>query len=76
MRYSRSLAAMVLAVAVILIGLIGRRSSPDEQAWPLIFLNSPRSSYVAGDGFMVDGGFLGAVTTGASDALLPSDLAD
>lgn len=57
-----------------LIGPIGRRSSSEEQAWPLIFLNSPRSSYVSGDGLMVDGGFLGAVTTGASEAQLPSEL--
>lgn len=46
------------------LGPSGRRSSPDEQAWPLVFLNSPRCSYVAGEALYVDAGFLGAMTTG------------
>jgi NAD(P)-dependent dehydrogenase (short-subunit alcohol dehydrogenase family) len=50
------------------VGPSGRRSSPDEQAWPLVFLNSPRCSYVAGQGLCVDGGFLGAMVTGRLDA--------
>ena len=46
------------------VGPSGRRSTPDEQAWPLLFLNSPRSSYIAGEALHVDAGFLGAMTTG------------
>lgn len=39
------------------VGPSGRRSVPEEQAWPLLFLNSPRSSYVAGLAFQADAGF-------------------
>jgi NAD(P)-dependent dehydrogenase (short-subunit alcohol dehydrogenase family) len=39
------------------VGPSGRRSAPVEQAWPLLFLNSPRSSYVAGLAFQADAGF-------------------
>jgi NAD(P)-dependent dehydrogenase (short-subunit alcohol dehydrogenase family) len=46
------------------VGPSGRRSSAEEQAWPLLFLNSPRSSYVAGEAFHVDAGFLAAMVTG------------
>jgi len=46
------------------VGPSGRRSLAEEQAWPLLFLNSPRSSYVAAETLHVDGGFLGAMTTG------------
>lgn len=49
------------------LGPIERYSTPEEQAWPLIFLNSPRSSYVTGEAFMVDGGFFGAMQTGQID---------
>ncbi len=46
------------------VGPSGRRSSADEQAWPLVFLNSPRCSYVTGEALYVDAGFLGAMVTG------------
>jgi NAD(P)-dependent dehydrogenase (short-subunit alcohol dehydrogenase family) len=42
----------------------GRRSRPEEQAYPLIFLNSRAASYVSGENFVTDGGTLGALTTG------------
>jgi NAD(P)-dependent dehydrogenase (short-subunit alcohol dehydrogenase family) len=45
------------------VGPSGRRSSAEEQAWPMLFLNSPRSSYVAGEALHVDGGFLGEMVT-------------
>jgi NAD(P)-dependent dehydrogenase (short-subunit alcohol dehydrogenase family) len=45
------------------VGPSGRRSSAEEQAWPLLFLNSPRSSYVSGEAFHVDAGFLAAMVT-------------
>ena len=38
---------------------IGRRSSSEEQAWPLLVLNSPISSYINGVDLPVDGGFRG-----------------
>jgi NAD(P)-dependent dehydrogenase (short-subunit alcohol dehydrogenase family) len=46
------------------VGPSGRRSTAEEQAWPMLFLNSPRSSYIAGEALHVDGGFLGAMVTG------------
>jgi NAD(P)-dependent dehydrogenase (short-subunit alcohol dehydrogenase family) len=46
------------------VGPSGRRSSTEEQAWPLLFLNSPRCSYVTGEAFHTDAGFLAAQTTG------------
>lgn len=36
---------------------IGRRSTPEEQAWPLLFLNSSAASYLNGAALPVDGGF-------------------
>lgn len=52
---------------------IGRNSRPEEQAWPLIFLGSPRASYVTGISIFADGGFTGALFTGQVDfaRLLP-----
>ena len=35
----------------------GRRSSPEEQAWPCIFMNSDLASYINGADLAVDGGF-------------------
>jgi NAD(P)-dependent dehydrogenase (short-subunit alcohol dehydrogenase family) len=45
-------------------GPIGRLSTPEEQAWPLLALNSPRFSYVTGQSFLIDGGMFGALHTG------------
>lgn len=41
---------------------IGRRSSADEQAAALLFLNSSRASYLNGAVLPVDGGFMAATT--------------
>jgi NAD(P)-dependent dehydrogenase (short-subunit alcohol dehydrogenase family) len=49
------------------LGPIARYSTPAEQAWPIVMLNSPRLSYVTGEALMVDGGFFGALTTGQVD---------
>jgi NAD(P)-dependent dehydrogenase (short-subunit alcohol dehydrogenase family) len=46
---------------------IGRSSLPEEQAQPLIFLNSAAASYINGVALPVDGGFMGALTTGQID---------
>jgi NAD(P)-dependent dehydrogenase (short-subunit alcohol dehydrogenase family) len=43
---------------------IGRESTPDEQAWPLVFLNSPAASYINGTNLIVDGGNAAARTLG------------
>lgn len=40
---------------------IGRRSSPEEQAWPLLMLGSPLAAYVNGVDLPVDGGFAAAL---------------
>lgn len=55
-------------------GPVGRYSTPEEQAWPLVFLNSPRASYITGETLYTDGGFFGALQTGQVDfsALMPS----
>lgn len=43
---------------------IGRRSTPDEQARALLFLNSDAASYVNGAALPVDGGFMAGVAAG------------
>ncbi len=53
------------------IGPSRRRSTAEEQAWPMVFLNSPRSSYVTGEAFHVDAGFLGAMVTGRLEETIP-----
>lgn len=49
---------------------INRFATPEEQARPLIFLNSPAASYVNGVALQVDGGFTGGATTGQLDMSL------
>ncbi len=53
---------------------INRRSTPAEQAGPLVFLNSDLATYVNGVAFPVDGGFMGGIATGQVDlsAMMPS----
>ena len=46
---------------------LGRKSTPDEQAWPLIFLNSKLASYITGENLISDGGTMGATMTGCID---------
>ncbi|HUI48272.1 MAG TPA: coniferyl-alcohol dehydrogenase [Acidimicrobiia bacterium] len=46
---------------------LGRHAVAEEQAWPLVFLNSPRSSFVTGMQFDCDGGFKGGLFTGQID---------
>jgi len=46
---------------------IGRYSTPEEQAGPLVFLNSDAASYVNGLVLAADGGFLAGMATGQID---------
>ena len=46
---------------------IGRRSTPEEQAGPLVLLNSDAASFVNGVCLPVDAGFMGGVATGQVD---------
>jgi NAD(P)-dependent dehydrogenase (short-subunit alcohol dehydrogenase family) len=57
-------AAIVLETAM---QPINRRSTPDEQARPLVFLNSDAASYINGVALPVDGGFMGGIATGQID---------
>lgn len=50
------------------VGPVGRYSTPEEQAWPLICLGSPRFSYVGGGVLWTDGGWNGAMTMGRHQA--------
>ncbi|MCE2392829.1 MAG: coniferyl-alcohol dehydrogenase [Proteobacteria bacterium] len=43
---------------------LGRRSTPEEQAYPMIFLNSRAASYISGENLNADGGTIHALTTG------------
>ena len=63
-QFEKATAASVLEAAA---QPINRRSTPDEQAGPLVFLNSDAASYVNGVALPVDGGFLGGVATGQID---------
>lgn len=46
---------------------IGRRATAEEQAGPLVFLNSDQASYVNGVAFPVDGGLTGGLAMGQID---------
>ncbi len=57
------------------LGPVGRYSTPEEQAWAMVMINSPRSSYVVGEAFFADGGFFGALQTNRLDfsAFFPAE---
>jgi NAD(P)-dependent dehydrogenase (short-subunit alcohol dehydrogenase family) len=67
-------AASKASVLDAFIQPINRRSTPEEQAGPLVYLNSAAASYINGVALPVDGGFMGAMTTGQIDlsALMPA----
>lgn len=54
---------------------IGRNSRPEEQAYPLIFLNSDAASYVVGVNLPADGGMMAGIMTDQVDAsaLMPPE---
>lgn len=43
--------------------LLGRMAHPGEQAWPMVFLNSPFASFVNGASFYVDAGLTSGLIT-------------
>lgn len=45
----------------------GRQATAEEQAWPLIFLNSAAAGFISGVCLPVDGAFTGGVNTGLID---------
>jgi NAD(P)-dependent dehydrogenase (short-subunit alcohol dehydrogenase family) len=57
------------------VGPSGRRSTSVEQGWPLVFLNSPHSSYIAGEALHTDAGFTGAMVTGQIAGMRPDETA-
>ena len=46
---------------------LGRRQTPDEQAAPLVFLNSPAASAITGESILTDGGTMAALSVGTLD---------
>jgi NAD(P)-dependent dehydrogenase (short-subunit alcohol dehydrogenase family) len=46
---------------------LGHRQTPDEQAAPLIFLNSPAASAITGEAILTDGGTMAALSVGTLD---------
>ena len=46
---------------------VGRNSTPEEQAWGIVMVNSPRSSYTAATSVFTDGGFSGGMLTDSID---------
>jgi NAD(P)-dependent dehydrogenase (short-subunit alcohol dehydrogenase family) len=57
---------------------LGRHAVAAEQAWPMVFLNSPRASFVTGHQFDCDGGFKAGLFTGQIDpkVLMPDGMGD
>ena len=58
------------------VGPVGRYSTAEEQAWPLVCLGSPRFSYVGGEVLWTDGGWNGAMTMGRHRAQWAKDADD
>jgi NAD(P)-dependent dehydrogenase (short-subunit alcohol dehydrogenase family) len=46
---------------------LGHRQTPEEQAAPLIFLNSPGASAITGEAILTDGGTMAALSVGTLD---------
>jgi NAD(P)-dependent dehydrogenase (short-subunit alcohol dehydrogenase family) len=54
---------------------LGRMATPEEQAWPLVLLNSPLNNTVSGAVLYTDQGFTGGAFTGSLDtsAIMPTE---
>ena len=55
---------------------LGRRQTPEEQAYPLIFLNSKAASAITGENVLTDGGTIGAFAVGTLDMSVFSDIGE
>lgn len=60
-------AATAKSVLDAVLQPIGRRSTPEEQAGALVFMNSSEATYLNGVALPVDGGFMGGIATGQID---------
>jgi NAD(P)-dependent dehydrogenase (short-subunit alcohol dehydrogenase family) len=49
---------------------LGHHASPEEQAYPMIFLNSRAASFITGENINTDGGTMGALMTGSIDPII------
>jgi NAD(P)-dependent dehydrogenase (short-subunit alcohol dehydrogenase family) len=49
---------------------LGHHASPEEQAYPLLFLNSRAASFITGENINTDGGTMGALMTGSIDPVI------
>lgn len=54
--------------------LLGRMARPGEQAWPMVFLNSPFASFVNGASFYVDAGLTSGVFTGRHHEMIAAGM--
>ena len=54
--------------------LMGRMAKPYEQAWPMVFLNSPFASFVTGASFYVDAGLTSGLFTGQHHPMLSAGM--
>ena len=48
-------------------GPLDRPATPEEQGWPLVFLNSDAASFITGLNLIIDGGFVAGMMTGKID---------
>lgn len=48
-------------------GPLDRPATPEEQGWPLVFLNSDAASFLTGQNLIIDGGFVAGMITGKID---------
>lgn len=55
--------------------LLGRMARPDEQAWPMVFLNSPFASFITGASIYVDAGLTGGLFTLQHHSLVAAGMA-
>ena len=42
-------------------------ATPEEQGWPLVFLNSDAATFITGLNLIIDGGFVAGMMTGKID---------
>ncbi len=55
---------------------VGRNSTPEEQGWPMVFLNSDAASYISGENLYTDGGTAGGLMTGSVKLDIPAGMGD